>query len=35
MAFYLTVTRLLGTVFAQLIFVPSALFVKFVATLLA
>ncbi len=35
MAFYLTVTRLLGTVFAQLLFVPSALFVKFVASLLA
>lgn len=35
MALYLTVTRLLGTVFAQLIFVPSAYLVKFVASLLA
>lgn len=35
MALYLTVTRLFGTVFAQLIFIPSAYFVKFVASLLA
>lgn len=35
MALYLTITRLLGTVFAQLIFVPSAYFVKYIASLLA
>jgi len=35
MVFYLTLTRVLGTVFAQLIFLPSAYFVKYVATLLA
>jgi len=35
MALYLTITRLAGTVLAQLIFVPSAYFVKFVAALLA
>ncbi|BAF60709.1 hypothetical protein PTH_2528 [Pelotomaculum thermopropionicum SI] len=35
MALYLTVTRLLGTVLAQLIFVPSAYLVKFAASLLA
>lgn len=35
MALYLTITRLLGTVFAQLIFVPSAHLIKFVASLLA
>lgn len=35
MALYLTITRLAGTVFAQLIFVPSAYLVKFVASLLA
>jgi hypothetical protein len=35
MVFYLTLTRILGTVFAQLIFLPSAYLVKYVATLLA
>lgn len=35
MALYLTVTRLLGTVFAQFIFIPSAYLIKYVASLLA
>jgi len=35
MAFYLAITRLLGTVFAQLIFIPSAYLIKYVASLLA
>jgi len=35
MALYLTITRLLGTVFAQLIFVPSAHLIKLAASLLA
>jgi hypothetical protein len=35
MALYLSITRLLGTVFAQLIFVPAAYLVKYVAALLA
>lgn len=35
MALYLTVTRLLGTVLAQLIFVPAAHLIKFMASLLA
>ncbi|OPX89682.1 MAG: hypothetical protein A4E53_01438 [Pelotomaculum sp. PtaB.Bin104] len=34
MVLYLTITRLLGTVFAQLIFIPSAYFIKSVAVLL-
>jgi len=32
---YLTISRLLGTGFAQVIFVPSALLIKFMASLLA
>jgi hypothetical protein len=35
MALYLTITRLLGTGFAQLIFVPSAYLVRYMASLLA
>jgi len=35
MALYLAITRLLGTVFAQVIFLPSANFIKYVATWLA
>jgi hypothetical protein len=35
MVLYLTFTRILGTVFAQLIFLPAAYFIKYVATLLA
>ncbi|MFX4262033.1 lipid II flippase Amj family protein [Pelotomaculum propionicicum] len=35
MVLYLTLTRILGTVFAQLIFLPSAYLVKYVAALLA
>jgi hypothetical protein len=35
MALYLSITRLLGTGFAQLIFVPSAYFIKYMASLLA
>jgi len=35
MALYLAITRLLGTGFAQLIFVPSAYFIKYMASLLA
>jgi len=34
MAFYLAITRFLGTLLAQVIFVPSALIIKFVAELL-
>lgn len=35
MVLYLTLTRVLGTVFAQVIFLPSAYLVKYVAALLA
>jgi hypothetical protein len=35
MVLYLTLTRIVGTVFAQLIFLPSAYLVKYVASLLA
>ncbi|OPX81144.1 MAG: hypothetical protein A4E52_02248 [Pelotomaculum sp. PtaB.Bin013] len=35
MALYLSVTRFLGTIFAQAIFLPSAYFIKYVATWLA
>jgi hypothetical protein len=35
MVLYLTLTRILGTVFAQVIFLPSAYLVKYVAALLA
>lgn len=35
MVVYLTVTRILGTVFAQVIFLPAAYFIKYVATWLA
>lgn len=35
MSLYLAITRLLGTGFAQLIFVPAAYFVKYMASLLA
>lgn len=35
MALYLAVTRILGTVFAQVIFLPAAYFIKYVATWLA
>jgi hypothetical protein len=35
MVLYLTLTRILGTVLAQLIFLPAAHFVKYVASLLA
>ncbi|MDD4237327.1 MAG: lipid II flippase Amj family protein [Desulfotomaculaceae bacterium] len=35
MALYLAITRLLGTGFAQLIFVPAAYFIKYMASLLA
>jgi len=35
MTLYLAITRLLGTVFAQVIFLPSAKFIKYVATWLA
>ncbi|HPZ43902.1 MAG TPA: lipid II flippase Amj family protein [Bacillota bacterium] len=35
MGIYLTISRLLGTGFAQVIFVPSALLIKFMASLLA
>lgn len=35
MAFYLALTRILGTVFAQALFLPCAYFIKFIAQLLA
>jgi hypothetical protein len=35
MTLYLSATRTLGTVLAQLIFIPAAYFIKFVASLLA
>jgi hypothetical protein len=35
MVLYLTLTRILGTVFAQLIFLPAAYFIKYAASLLA
>ena len=35
MAIYLSISRFLGTGFAQVIFVPSALLIKFMASLLA
>jgi len=35
MAFYMALTRLLGTVLAQVLFLPGAYFIKFLAQLLA
>lgn len=35
MTFYLALTRLMGTIFAQVLFLPGAYFIKFIAKLLA